>query len=178
MKKNKITLFLCALLYCSPSFSMNSDENNFQLGFKNKPSKKQVKQPIEDKPGWYSNNNKITIKYTEATEIRFSKGHKLFEGHKLYGYIDPSFSEPQWQMALDKGFTKIGKNGVKFPKNSLLKLKINDDVRLYTKEVYQNALGDYLAIFDRQARHKKMKKITNESKLTIHANAFLKTTKK
>ncbi len=174
MKKNKTTLLILTFLYCSPSFALPIEDIHSTSVIKIKSSNKRSKPSTETERGWYSSDNKIKISYTQAKEI----GH--FAGGKLYGYIDPSFTDSQWQIALAKGFTKTAKgtNGIKFLNNSVLELKIKGDTRLYTTEVHKNDQGDYIAIFDRQARHKKMTKIANKNKLKIHAYCFYKTIRK
>lgn len=191
MKKNEMTLFALTVLFNTHAFSMDIDEkrasstvtiksstkhgtspketlsekykSNSKFKYTQSTSK-QANQSNETAPGWYSSNNKIKIKYTEVKEIGD------FKGCKLYGYIDPSFTNSQWQTALDKGFTKTAKgtNGIKFINNSLFELKINGDERLYTTEVHKNDLEDYIAIFDRETRHKTISKIANKNNLKIH----------
>jgi hypothetical protein len=172
MKKTEMALCILTLLYHTPSFAMDTDETNSGSVPRIKFSKKQVKSSkkpsIETPVGWYSANSKIKLGYTQTTEIGD------FKGGTLYGYIDPSFADSQWQMALAKGFTKTAKgtNGVKFINNNVLELKINADERLYTTEVHKNDLGDYIAIFDREARHKEMTKIANTNKFKIYTDCF------
>lgn len=170
MKKTETALFILTILFCSPAFAMDIDEMHSSSVLKIKSSKKQAKPPIETAPGWYSSNNKIKVKYAEAKEIG------TFEDGKVYAYIDPYFTNPQWKIAFGKGFAKTskGSNGIKFINNSLFELKINGDARLYTKEFHKNDQGDYLAIFDRQANHKQIKKIVKKNDFKIHTDCFLR----
>ena len=101
MKKTELTLFICTILFCTPAVSISIDETDSSSVLKIKSSHKQVKPFIETPPGWYSSNNRIKIKYTEAKEIG------SFEGGKLYGYVDPSFTDSRWEMVLGKGSTII-----------------------------------------------------------------------
>lgn len=169
MKKHTTSILLLTSLFCSPSFSTDLHENDFTSWHKTKSSHKHVTQLMESEPGWYSRDGKIKINYTDAKEIGD------FAGGKLYGYIDPSLDDSQWQKALDKGFAKTAKghNGVKLINNSLLELKINGDARLYTTEVHKNDQGNFIAIFNDQAGHKKISKMANKSSLKIHADCFL-----
>lgn len=174
MKKTETTLFILTILFCSPAFSMDIDEMHSSSVLKIKSSKKYSKPPIETAPGWYSSNNKIKVKYTEAKEIGTFKNGK--DNGKVYAYIDPSFTNPQWQIAFDKGFAKTskGSNGIKCINNSVFELKINGGERLYTKEFHKNDQGDYLAIFDRQANHKKIEKIIKKNDFKIYTDCFLR----
>ena len=124
MKKTDLTLFICAILFCSPAFSMDIEEKNSSSALKIKSSNKQAKSSTKNTLGWYSSNNRIKIKYTETKEIG------TFGGCKLYGYIDPSLIDPRWQIAFSKGFakTKDGTNGVKFLNNRVFELKIDAEI--------------------------------------------------
>lgn len=112
--------------------------------------------------GWY--NDSIKIDFDEATEIG------EFKGSKLYGYIPENCYTDQFQNALEKGFAKTAKgtNGIKLINDVLLEVKINADARLYSTQLHQNDLGEFIVIFDHLARHKEISKIANSTKeLTI-----------
>ena len=123
----------------------------------------------DDSAGWHSSDGDIDISYKNAVLI----GN--FDGSKLYGYISSKFNDVRWSSTLSKGFaaSAVGRNGVKFLDSKLLELKINDDARLYTQEIHKNDHGDYLAIFDRDASHEKIKRVAKEIKiLTILEDCF------
>lgn len=132
----------------------------------NSKAKSVVQQTQEPHKGWAKEN--INVKYEQATEIG------QFHGAKLYGCLADKFDQKIWHNALEKGFTTRAKgtNGVKYLDKKLLELKINDDARLYTKQLYKNTTGDYLAVFDKEANHKEIKKILNSTK-EIHIDNCL-----
>jgi hypothetical protein len=118
--------------------------------------------PSTDIFGWYTDNNRVNVKYAEAKQIgKYGNGG-------LYVYIDPSFTSPQWKDAFDKGLAERakGQNGIKVL-NNLIELKINADARLYTTKLHKNDQGDYIAILDNEARHKEIRRKNNKIKLEI-----------
>jgi hypothetical protein len=122
--------------------------------------------PSMGKSGWYTDNNRISIKYSEAKQIGLYE-HAGLSG-KLYVYQAPSFTSPQWQEALNKGLAERakGQNGIKVLSN-LIELKINADARLYTTRLYKNDEGHYIAILDKEARHKEIRRKNNKNKFEI-----------
>lgn len=109
--------------------------------------------------GWYTDNNRINVKYAEAKQIgKYGNG-------RLYVYMDPSFTNPQWKDAFDKGLTERanGQNGIKVLQN-LIELKINADARLYTTKLHKNDQGDYIAILDNEADHKEIRRKNKKPK--------------
>lgn len=119
----------------------------------------------QNNDGWH--NPKIHVSYKEAYEIG------SYSNHKLYGYLPETYSsDSRWENALSKGFAKgkFGHNGVKDIEHKLLELKINDDARLYTKEIHQNDRGDFLAIFDNEACHKAIERIVRNSDEIVPMN--------
>lgn len=131
-----------------------------KAGKKFKSGSKQITQEQNlQLKGWF--NKSISVKCEQAVEI----GN--FEGHKLFGYISPRYDELKWSNALNKGFASgaAGRNGVKNLSKKLVELKINEGARLYTKQLYKNESGNYLAIFDKEdSNHSKVGKVTNSSK--------------
>lgn len=129
---------------------MRNKKTNFK-------AKSFVLQIQECKKGWATET--INVKYEQATEIG------QFQGGKLYGCLADKFDQKIWHTALEKGFTTRAKgtNGVKYLDKKILELKINDDARLYTKIVHKNNQGNYLAVFDKEANHKEIKKILNST---------------
>jgi hypothetical protein len=113
--------------------------------------------------GWYSNNDRLNIKYSEAKQIK-----QLENGGWLYAYIHPKLTAPQWENALGKGVAEgaIGHNGIKLLK-SVVELKINGGQRLYTTKLYQNDQGDYIAILDQEGNHKEVARKARETTLKI-----------
>lgn len=75
----------------------------------------------------------------------------------------------RFQIALEKGLctNKTHKNGVKFLKNSVIELKIDDDRRLFTSCVYRNPQGKSLIIFDRIGNHKEIKRMAKTKSVVI-----------
>ncbi len=72
----------------------------------------------------------------------------------------------QFQIALQKGFckNKMGKNGIKIIKNSIVELKIDEDSRLYTTQIYKNSAGKSLILFDKIGNHEEIKRLVREKK--------------
>jgi hypothetical protein len=143
-------------------------------GFVQNTAKFQKKSKTKGKPltkpanlstdifGWYTDNNRINVKYSEAKQIgKYGNGG-------LYVYMDPSFTSPQWNDAFDKGLAERakGQNGIKVLGN-LIELKINADARLYTTKLHKNDQGDYIAILDNEARHKEIRRKNNKIRLKI-----------
>lgn len=178
MKKTKTTLLILTLLCQGPAFSIDREEMVKTPITKAKSTKKQKKLPqprtVENPSGWYSTDQRIKVKYREVQEIG------AFQGNRLYGYIDPSLSHRQWEIALGKDLAKTGQgnNGVKILKKNnkvtLLELKMNGDERLYATDVHTNELGEYLAIFNRQGRHKEISRMANNNKFSVKSDCFSK----
>ena len=141
------------------------DQNTAKFRKKSKTKGKPVTKSTNsssDKFGWYTDNNRISLKYVEAKQIgKYGNGG-------LYVYMDPSFMNSQWKDAFDKGLAERakGQNGIKVLDN-LIELKINADARLYTTKLHKNDQGDYIAILDNEARHKEIHRKNNKNKLKI-----------
>ena len=113
--------------------------------------------------GWFNNQKQINVKIEDTIEIMD------FEGSKLFGLIPKEQRTNKFQEALNNGYAVRAKAcaGVKNIENKLFEIKQlghNASARLYTKELYQNSDGDYLAIFNKEGNHEKIKNVTNKSK--------------
>ena len=105
--------------------------------------------------GWHA--EKADILYKDSVEIC------EYKGGKLYAALGDGFKDKTWERSLEKGLAKgaVGFNGVKLL-YSILELKIKGDERLYTSTLYKNSNGDFLAIFDKEARHKEIARIVRD----------------
>ena len=111
--------------------------------------------------GWFNNSTKVRLE--SACEIA------LYKGHKLFGFIPEDLRTDSLQRYLEKGFVRKPKLdvGVKFIDKKLLEIKQLGNKggdRLYTQNLYQNEDGDYLAIFDQEGNHNKVKRVLKNSK--------------
>ncbi|MBA2651442.1 MAG: ankyrin repeat domain-containing protein [Tatlockia sp.] len=86
-----------------------------------------------------------------------------------YAVIDPQLKMDEkvlerFQMALKKGVCsrRLGQNGIKILKNSIMELKIDDDIRLYTTVIYKNSNNKSLILFDKIGDHEFIKKLLLE----------------
>ncbi len=145
--------------YIFGEFITESKKEEF---YKQKHNQYKNKQDIDETKntfdGWLT--KKCNIKKEQATELC------KYDGAKLYGFLPNEYAYGVWNNALSKGFapTAKGTNGVKFLDEKLLELKIKGDQRLYTKSVYKNTKGDYLAIFENEANHSSIKNIVSTIK--------------
>lgn len=117
---------------------------------------------LKDIFGWYTDNSRVKVKYTEAKQIG------TYGDGKLYVYMGASYrNDLQWKGAFDKGFAThaIRHNGIKFL-DSVIELKIKGNARLYTTTLHKNDLGDYIAILDEKGNHEEIK-VKNRSKKTF-----------
>ncbi len=86
-----------------------------------------------------------------------------------YAVIDPYLKLEekvlnQFQIALSKGLCKrsMAQNGIKFLKNSIIELKIDENIRLYTTVIYKNQEDMCLIVFDKIGNHESIKKLLRE----------------
>lgn len=85
-----------------------------------------------------------------------------------FAVIDPELKLDQetmarFQVALNKGVCrrKYEQNGIKFISRSVIELKIDDGIRLYTTAMYINQQGKYLIIFDHSGNHQAIKDLVS-----------------
>lgn len=72
-----------------------------------------------------------------------------------------------FENAITKGIALPKKNGIKFIAN-LVELKINADLRLYTKVEYVNSEGKYIIIFDKSGNHEVInREVNNNTKIEV-----------
>ena len=143
---------------------VSKQEHNRKQGkqeHKGQSLKAEGKCHLRDIFGWYA--NKVNVKYTEAKQIG------TYDGGNLYVCMDALYrDDPQWKSAFDKGFAThaIGHNGIKFL-DSVIELKIRGDARLYTTTLHKNDQGDYIAILNKEGRHKEISRKTNKNGFEI-----------
>lgn len=103
---------------------------------------------------------------------------KVFEGEEgdIYSVIEQNFAGvlevtelQQFNNALRNGMAlrSEGVNGIKYIKDKLYELKINENARLVATEIYRNDEGQSLIIFDRKCNHAEIKKLTQEKILKV-----------
>ncbi|HJD64488.1 MAG TPA: ankyrin repeat domain-containing protein [Rickettsia endosymbiont of Sericostoma sp.] len=105
-------------------------------------SNQQDVHPVEGKPNFYA---MIDQKLEEKMD---SQLFKKFNDALLKGLIDKDHKS----------------NGIKIIPNILIELKITDDERLYTYEIYKNPQGKYLIYFNKQGNHNDVKNAVKLSK--------------
>lgn len=103
---------------------------------------KELIHPVEGKPNFYA---MIDQKLEEKMD---SQLFKKFNDALLKGLIDKDHKS----------------NGIKIIPNILIELKITDDERLYTYEIYKNPQGKYLIYFNKQGNHNDVKNAVKLSK--------------
>ena len=147
-------------------FLANQKQKNIHAYYQtlNKESERDRGSSFENTPG---ESESILWSISETESYKVSAQSKfIFQGKVCYALIDPNIKlDPatldQFNQAIDKGIAarSKGQNGIKFLK-SILELKIDADLRLYTDIIYKsNHNGEYLIIFNKKADHTKIKQV-------------------
>lgn len=109
------------------------------------------------------------VKYDEENPKVINLNSKFYPD--FYAVISPKIDLDEktlnrFQIALSKGLCKrrLEQNGIKFLQNSVIELKIDDDIRVHTSTVYRNADGKTLIIFDQVGNHQSIQKLLQSKK--------------
>jgi len=108
------------------------------------------------------------ISYESLFEIQQKPHFHAAISNKMLGSLDEAVKQ-QFLKAIGSGVVtrQQSQNGIKFIGNQLVELKINADLRLYTKKIYKNSDGEYLIIFDCVGNHKAVSKAATKGSIEI-----------
>lgn len=135
--------------------------------------------PLNTDLVWAVNGKKLLPTSDEVYDLG-----NLFDGKQYYGYVDPEsrlidrITLTRSINALSKGKAKggVAHNGVKFVKPSGgelsgYELKINEDIRLFASILHQNLQGELLVVFDRVAKHARMRQVFSTNKSVTYVRS-------
>lgn len=117
---------------------------------------------------WNFNQNNV-IKSTQDNVYKvsyFNKNIYVTIDKQLFSSLECVHQEA-FTRAINNGFVtqSKGKNGIKIINGKLIELKINQDIRLITKNIWTNDHKSQLIVFEERKSHQEIKKILSETKI-------------